>query len=145
MSRGRTALKMLSLLFQVQHSIQLEAVNKIKVDSRWGFETHGFSDKASTTRREWGRFPGSSSCARMLICLLLIGLFAPLSLLLKPGRQGFSLAKVCPFREGLLRIQLHALWCELDRNSSSWVPSNGFVLPSCSNAVTCLSISVGLS
>ena len=62
-------LNILSVLFQVQHSIQLEAVNKIKVDPRWGFETHGFSDKASTTRREWGRFPGSS-CAQMLICLL---------------------------------------------------------------------------
>ena len=55
-------LNILAVLFQVQHSIQLEAVNKIKVDPRWGFETHGFSDKASTTRREWGRFPGSS-CA----------------------------------------------------------------------------------
>lgn len=85
------ALNMLSLLFQVQHSIQLEAVNKIKVDSRWGFETHGFSDKASTTRREWGRFPGSS-CARMLICLLLIGLLVPLSLL-KPRKTGFFLVQ----------------------------------------------------
>ena len=85
------ALNMLSLLFQVQHSIQLEAVNKIKVDSRWGFETHGFSDKASTTRREWGRFPGSS-CAQMLICLLLIGLLVPLALL-KPRKTGFFLVQ----------------------------------------------------
>ena len=64
------ALNVLSLLFQVQHSIQLEAVNKIKVDSRRGFETHGFSDKASTARREWGRFreaPGT----QMLICFLI--------------------------------------------------------------------------
>ena len=112
------ALNMLSLLLQVQHSIQLEAVNKIKVDSRWGFETHGFSDKASTTRREWGRFPGSS-CARMLICLLLIGLLVPLSLL-KPRKTGFFLVQSFPFKEGLLRIQLHILWCELDRTSSNW-------------------------
>ena len=64
------ALNVPSLLFQVQHSIQLEAVNKIKVDSRRGFETHGFSDKASTARREWGRFreaPGT----QMLICFLI--------------------------------------------------------------------------
>ena len=98
---------MLSALFQVQHSIQLEAVNKIKVDSLWGFETHGFPDKASTTRQEWGRFREAAIyiCTHMLICCL-IGL-----------HLGSSLSKVCPFKEWLFRILTRTLSSELDRTS----------------------------
>ena len=70
-------LNILSVLFQVQHSIQLEAVNKIKVDPRWGFETHGFSDKASTTRREWGRFVESFSTQVLIFPLTPTCLFCP--------------------------------------------------------------------
>ena len=87
---------MLSALFQVQHSIQLEAVNKIKVDSRSGDLRHtAFPIKPPLRGGNGGAFR-EAPVPQMLIFCLLIGLHISLSLL--KARGGSSLTKVCPLK-----------------------------------------------